>query len=171
MNQVTGFVVEKNNIGVGKGSNIVLSDGKKYGLYDPAPFNELSVGDEVQFEFTQKGQYTNIKGGITKTGKTNPNAAAEAPAPKASAGGWNKGQFPIGNRDHARSIVRQNSITNAVNFASHFVKGATPDDIVDIAKVFEAYSCGDIEAEAAESAIKQMKQTAEASVSTDDIPF
>ena len=67
--------------------------------------------------------------------------------------------FPVPALSGERAIVRQNSITNATKLVSELQAKAKGDvdlvvlanTIVEIAKVFEAYSCGDDDAEAAEA--------------------
>jgi hypothetical protein len=65
--------------------------------------------------------------------------------------------FPIPALHGDRAIVRQNSLTNAVQLLREDKELAklTPNDratsIIAIARMFEAYSCGDLDAEEAKS--------------------
>lgn len=166
---ITGIVQEVNNIGLGKGSNIVIN-GQKYGAYDPvkAGIDTVKVGDEVTLNYAQKGQYTNILGQLAKTGVT----GTPQPMPQqsnsggtykgGSKGGWgSKGVFPIPKTDGQRSIIRQNSITNAVKMISECgfkqdTLQATATLAIEIAQIFEDYSAGDIDERLANEAVAQL---------------
>ena len=56
-----------------------------------------------------------------------------------------------------RCIIRQNSITNAVNFLSG-KKEVTPENVIDVARLFEAYSSGDLDEAEAEALIAGMSE-------------
>ena len=171
-NTITGIVQEVNNNGLAKGSNIVVN-GQKYGCYDPVKtgIDIVNAGDEVTFAWAQKGSYINIMGSVTKTGNTGavPMAAAAA-SPKAagggSKGGWgNKGVFPVPALDGQRSIIRQNSVTNAVNLIGHYDSFdgnlmETAAQVIEVAKVFEAFSSGDMDEAEAEAAVAALAQPA-----------
>lgn len=64
--------------------------------------------------------------------------------------------FPIPLLHGDRAIVRQNSVTNAVKLATDggYIAGLTGEGaamlVIDLARMLEAYSCGDIESEAAD---------------------
>lgn len=67
--------------------------------------------------------------------------------------------FPIPLLHGDRAIVRQNSVTNAVNSIRPLMAADTPlDDVAEmvilLARKFEAYSCGDLESEEADRRIK-----------------
>jgi hypothetical protein len=85
-------------------------------------------------------------------------------ASKGSGGtGYARGAFPIPANDGSRAIVRQNSITNAVALFEHLMidKLELKDmeelayNVVNIARVFEKYSSGDLDAELT----KQIEET------------
>lgn len=120
----------------------------------------FSEGDDVSFSYTE-GQYgleMDVKTAVkTKTAATPPSGAtptAAAPAAKpAPYSGGSKGVFPIPPLDGQRAIVRQNSITNAVAHLREQLasdSALTLDDqaalIIQLARKFEAYSCGDLDA-------------------------
>lgn len=166
---ITGIVQEVINNGVGKGSGIRV-DGSKYGCFDPVKsgVDVIAVGDEVQFEWTQKGQYKNIQGRVNKTGLTGTPVPVE---PSSSGGkkswGGNKGVFPVPALDGQRSIIRQNSVTNAVNLFKHTTDTNAIDNqeaaeaVIEIARIFEEYSSGDDVEKLANEAIAQMNATDE----------
>jgi len=93
----------------------------------------------------------------------------EAPsATPATVGGGayvpkNRGTFPIGLEDGQRSIIRQNALTNARELVVSTISGGKFDKdktvalILEIAKEFEAYTAGDIERYAAESAATEFE--------------
>ncbi len=161
MTQVTGIVQEVNNRGKGKGSNILVN-GIKYGCFDPvaAHIDTLVAGEGVTFGTVVNGTWTNIdKAGVSKTGITGAVTAAPPSAPKKGGGAYGKA-FPIPPLDGQRSIVRQNSLAHATvlvnNYCYELAKESTLDArvalVIETAKCFEAYSCGDdVEKEASEA--------------------
>ena len=63
-----------------------------------------------------------------------------------------RGVFPLAANDGSRSIVRQNSITNAVALYGKLTTEETSAEeaayaVINIARIFEKYSAGDIDAE------------------------
>jgi hypothetical protein len=137
----------------------VLVDGEWYKCGFTKP--KCNKGDEVSFTYTEGtyGKEIDVKAGalsVTSGGSAAP--AASAPpsgalkndAPRPSYGG--KGVFPIPALDGQRAIVRQNSLTNAVNLFKDAVSAdkkatdaAIADRIIAVARMFEAYSCGDLD--------------------------
>lgn len=140
----------------------VWVNGTKYSLgfkYFNAP-----VGTIVSFDAAENPPY----GWEAKTfpmaaggGGTTPIAAGASRPSYTPSGG--KGVFPIPLLDGQRSIVRQNALTNARElYTSNCVDtGPTTipaeeaaDRIVEIARIFESYTAGDIEARQAEQELK-----------------
>lgn len=76
--------------------------------------------------------------------------------------------FPVAVDDGQRAIVRQNALTNACNFVGKaFGDKAFSVDIdsqsaliIELARKFEAYSCGDLDMAAAISSINKEKEIA-----------
>lgn len=119
----------------------------------------FNVGDNVTFEYTD--------GTFGK--KADPASVSVAggtlPAPKsAMLPSYNGKAFPVPALHPDRSIVRQNSVTNArelVSSAGTFYDSGEPtefkvnswdeaaDIIIKLARKFEAYSCGDLDVERA----------------------
>ena len=135
------------------------NDGQWYKLGFKKP--QFAKGDEVEFEFTS-GKWGNEVTAVLSA----PTADADAPvvatasAPRkayggGTAGGYSRGQFPIPPTDGQRSIIRQNSLSNAIKYAELIDAGKTVEDIIRVAKLFESYSAGDTEAAAAKKALKE----------------
>ena len=138
----------------------VVANGEKfsYGFKKPA----FAAGDEVDFQYTD-GTYgkvidlTSVR--MLKKGAGAPTASTTASVAPAKASYSPPAKvFPIPPLHGDRAIVRQNSITNATKLVTDLAAKSktetTPSAlaavIVEIAKVFEAYSCGDDDAAAAE---------------------
>jgi hypothetical protein len=168
---LTGIVQEVINNGVGKGSGLKI-DGHKYGCFDPVKtgLDLVAVGDEVTFDWVQKGQYKNINGGITKTGNTGTPTAS--PSPKANTGGGTSGggdfQFPIPALNYQRSVVRRDAVTQAVNLIARLTPADHTLDLdpladlaIQIARKFEEYETGDDVEKAANEAIAKMNAATE----------
>lgn len=94
-------------------------------------------------------------------------AGVSAPSKAPATGGYgNKGVFPIPALDGQRAIVRQNSLTNAVNLLKDHIDPKMADtDVADhviaMARRFEAYSCGDLDALQAAEISKAKRAKAE----------
>ncbi len=168
---LTGIVQEVINVGVGKGSGLKI-DGHKYGCFDPVKtgLDIVAIGDEVTFDWVQKGQYKNINGGITKTGNTGVPQAA--PASNSKSGGNAGGGdfvFPIPALNYQRSVVRRDALTQAVAMLTGSqedqFKGYSPDQsaalVIEIARTFEEYATGDDVEKAANEAIAAMNAATE----------
>ncbi|MCP3671852.1 MAG: hypothetical protein GY814_15760 [Gammaproteobacteria bacterium] len=124
-----------------------------------AHIDTLVAGEEVTFGTVVNGTWTNIdKAGVIKTGNTGAVTAAPS-APKKGGGAYGL-TFPIPPLDGQRSIVRQNSLAHATvlvnNYCSLLADEMLIDErtalVINTAKYFEAYSCGDdVEKEASEA--------------------
>jgi hypothetical protein len=138
----------------------IVAGGERFSYGFKKPM--FAIGDEIDFQFTENTYGKNVD--LTSvqmlkkgTGAPTPSASSASPAkapysPPAKV-------FPIPLLHGDRAIVRQNSITNstkAVNdycgadstFPESLIEYA--DLIIEIARKFEAYSCGDLDAAAAE---------------------
>jgi len=129
-----------------------------YGFKKPA----FAIGDEVDFQYTENTYGKNVDLASVQMLKK----GAGAPTPSASTASPGKAPysppskvFPIPLLHGDRAIVRQNSITNATKAVADF-GGVSAHDISDyaeliikIARMFEAYSCGDLDAQAAEAMV------------------
>lgn len=139
-----------------------------YGAFDPAQagLDLVNYGDTVSFTFTVKETPTttfrNIKGKVQVSATGGTGATSYGGGSKPASAAASKAGFPVGARDHSRSIIRQNSITNAVNFYNSWgeVEVETKKSfeekaniVVEIAQIFEAYSTGDMDVAQAEAAV------------------
>ena len=146
-------------------------DGAQYSNgFNKPPCN---VGDTVEFEFTS-GKYGNeIQKGSLMAKGSGTSTPGSAPTPTAAAPARTYGPptkpFPIPALHGDRAIVRQNALTNArelftqcclddtllVEGVAEILKHA--DAVIAIARRFEAYSCGDMDLEAANKAVEEEK--------------
>ena len=144
----------------------IIANGERfsYGFKKPT----FGIGDEVDFQYTD-GTYgksvdlTSVR--LIKKGAGSPVAAPTGGGGAPAKGGYTPVAkvFPIPPLHGDRAIVRQNSITNATKAVFDFINGSDSDvemcDTVDeyadmiiqVARKFEAYSCGDIDQAVAES--------------------
>ena len=116
---------------------------------------EINVekGDEVEFDDGGKAYVRELK--VTKAGGGAPTGGGSPMASKGAGGtGYARGVFPLAANDGSRSIVRQNSITNAVALYNKLREGSPVEDeesaaysVINIARIFEKYSSGDLDAE------------------------
>ena len=129
-----------------------------YGFKKPA----FAIGDEVDFQYTENTYGKNVDLASVQMLKK----GAGAPTPSASTASPGKAPysppskvFPIPLLHGDRAIVRQNSITNATKAVADFAAVTAhdlsdyADLIITIARKFEAYSCGDLDAQAAEAMV------------------
>jgi hypothetical protein len=142
----------------------IVANGERfsYGFKKPA----FAIGDEVDFQYTENTYGKNVDLASVQmlkkgTGAAAPIASSTAPSkpsysPPAKV-------FPIPPLHGDRAIVRQNSITNATKAVNDYLddKDAVGDNvqqyadlIIEIARKFEAYSCGDLDMAAAEEMTK-----------------
>lgn len=141
----------------------IVADGQRYqyGFKKPT----FAIGDEVDFQFTENTYGKTVD--LTSVRLLKKGSGSPSTAPTAASSGAGKGSyapaakvFPIPPLHGDRAIVRQNSITNATKAVADHGKGyATTDEyaqeIIRIARMFEAYSCGDIETAQAEAMVNE----------------
>lgn len=158
---VVGIVEEVINNGKGKGSGVRIL-GHKYGVYDPADagLDAIAEGTTVSLRFKEKDggggiTYKNVQGKITTVKDGTPVTASPEAAPAGGTTGGSKyrkngeeGGFPIHARAYERALDRRNALTNAVAMASYSTVAVSPEDIIELARKFEAYTTGDLEAHA-----------------------
>lgn len=150
--QVNGVVTSKARTG-----KSIQVNGNWYGAYSPETLNAVNRGDTVAFQSKKSkcGRFNNISGAVTVSGEdAAPAAQSSAPAPQRQYG--NQGRtFPVGALAPERTINRQNALTNAVAFTKDNVE-ISPQEVIDIARLFEAYTTGDIDQAEAEAALAEM---------------
>lgn len=138
----------------------IVANGERfsYGFKKPT----FGIGDEIDFQYTENTYGKNVdltsvqmikkgSGGTPVTASASPAKAPYSPPAKV---------FPIPLLHGDRAIVRQNSITNATKAVQDFGGGADletieeyAETIIKVARMFEAYSCGDLDAQAAEAMV------------------
>ena len=131
-----------------------------YGFKKPM----FAIGDEVDFQYTENTYGKNVdhasvklitKGAVAVGGGST--SAAPATTPMRSGGGYAAKVFPIPPLHGDRAIVRQNSVTNATKIVMDLIVAESSDaeivalEVIRVARILESYSCGDIDAEMAES--------------------
>ena len=137
----------------------IIANGERfsYGFKKPT----FAIGDEVDFQYTENTYGKNVDMTSVQmlkkgTGAPTPSTSTAVP-PKAPYSPPSK-VFPIPLLHGDRAIVRQNSVTNATKAVADYLDSnedvdtvlAYADLIIEIARKFEAYSCGDLDAQAAE---------------------
>ena len=129
-----------------------------YGFKKPT----FNIGDEVDFQYTENTYGKNIDHASVRMINKGTGGSAPASAPAARPA-FAQIVFPIPLLHGDRAIVRQNSVTNATKLVVETNgKGKTPEElterIINVARMFEAYSCGDLEALEAEKMSEDASQ-------------
>jgi hypothetical protein len=149
-----------------------------YSAFSASSLNGAKVGDDVSFVYTETTKegttYRNIKGSVKINSGSAPAAGASEGTPARATASYSKGgrSFPVGPLDPERSIIRQNSLTQANSAVSTYIN-AMPiggskslsefvDGIIEIARKFEAYSAGDLDAAEAAEAVETIRKAMEA---------
>jgi len=119
---------------------------------------KFGKGDSVSFDYSETtyGNSVDAKSVSVTGGGAAP---ASASVVKPAFGGGGKGVFPIPALDGQRAIVRQNALTNARELyvaaeGNSFGREAAMD-IIAVARIFESYACGDLDAEMAKEMVKK----------------
>jgi len=128
-----------------------------FSSYMGISIKDVEPGDRIRFTFKKNGRWNNIQGDVDilekgdggSTNMTNPSRSEEPVVVK-------QGDVHLKTE---RAIIRQNALTNAVKYASDFADRViteeeynTPENIIEIAKKFEAYTSGDLDLENAKKA-------------------
>jgi len=140
----------------------IVANGERfsYGFKKPA----FKIGDEIDFQFTENTYGKNVDLASVQLIAKGTGAPAPSASPStapAKAYGAPAKVFPIPALHGDRAIVRQNSITNATKAVCDYFDsndgidtvGDYADLIIQVARKFEAYSCGDLDMEAAEAMV------------------
>jgi hypothetical protein len=141
----------------------IVANGERfsYGFKKPV----FTIGDEVDFQYTENTYGKNVDMTSVQmikkgTGVLVAPIISTAIPGKAPYSPHSK-VFPIPLLHGDRAIVRQNSITNATKAVCDYLDSNDAIDdvqqyadlIIEIARKFEAYSCGDLDAQAAEAMV------------------
>ena len=146
--------VEAKSFNVKYGSYGMLIAGK---WYNSKYEIKAEKGDEVEFDDGGKNYIKGLK--VVSSGGASTTSTASGPSTSARSSGsgyGNRGKFPIAKDDGQRSIIRQNSLARSIEAlkAANMFDGMDPNDmvstIISTARLFEAYSAGDIDREAAD---------------------
>lgn len=137
-----------------------------YSAFNEEQLGSVKKGDTVSFTWTPKGTYKNIKGNVKIEA---PAADAAVSAVPKSSGGFVAKAFPVPPLHPDRSIIRQNSLTHAVKMYEGLCHRTEFDDmdtmeehvgaVINFARMFEAYSAGDLDRDAADEAVREMLAT------------
>lgn len=134
-----------------------MDDGVWYSCgFKKPPFSE---GDDITFasNSTRYGMEI-VEGSVVGGSSAGPRPIpAASPAPSGGRGGYTPPSkpFPIPALHGDRAIIRQNSLTNARELYYSVTSMETSDlaqhaaEIIKLARMFEAYSAGDLDAAAA----------------------
>jgi hypothetical protein len=142
----------------------IVANGERfsYGFKKPV----FAIGDEVDFQYTENTYGKNVDMASVQMIKKGTGAPAPAPSTastRIAPYSPPSKVFPIPLLHGDRAIVRQNSVTNATRAVHEFTTHDTSpydgtleeyaSEILRIARMFEAYSCGDLDAQAAEAMV------------------
>lgn len=133
--------------------NVLLDNGQWYSTkMEWKPKDHLEKGDFITFDSGPTGKYLQkvrksgsapVAGGI---------GGGSSNAPQKAVGGRT---FPVGALAPERTINRQNALTNAVSYCGN---ESSPEEVIDVARIFEAYTTGDLDAAEAEAAMKEIEE-------------
>lgn len=155
MNKVTGEVVAVGSKPVNtKWGEKTTHSFQVDGVWYKTGFKKgkFSKGDTITFTYVEGPYGNDVDVASISTGSAGATAQPAASAAKPAYTGGGKGVFPIPALDGQRAIVRQNALTNARELYIASVDPTAVDikdtayDIIAIARIFEAYACGDLDA-------------------------
>ena len=160
MATISGQVEVKAATGKMAGKSIKVGE-YWYTVKFPSALAGIEKGDYVTFDYTTNGTFNNITG---KPVKSTPPASTPVKAfSGASYGSSTARVFPVPALAPERSIIRQNSLTHALNVlqARAYWEHVTSCEeyanaAIDVARMFEAYSAGDLDAEMVEAEVALM---------------
>jgi hypothetical protein len=121
------------------------------GAYFNSKFEiKCKKGDTVEFDSGSTGKYCNKLKVVSSGG------GSEAPSNSGGSKPYTRSKFPIDVEDGQRSIIRQNALTNAreLYIAAATLNKVKVDDpkkaaevVIEIARIFEGFTAGDIDAQ------------------------
>jgi len=122
----------------------ICVDGNWYNGKSKALIEGVSKGDKVTVNYTMNGTFKNLDGNVVIVEK---GSGGGQPTYIGSTSS-NKQSYPtkgLPELDRQRLILRQNALTNAVNFTG--TGDVSIEEVLKIARQFEAYTSGDADAE------------------------
>lgn len=155
MATISGQVEVKAATGKMAGKSIKVGE-DWYTVKFPSALAGIEKGDYVTFDYTTNGTFNNITG---KPVKSTPPASTAVKAYSPSPAGGRS--FPVPALAPERSIIRQNSLSHALSVLRDRQWNADTCEeyagaAIDIARMFEAYSAGDLDAEMVEAEVAMM---------------
>lgn len=136
-------------------SIVANGDRFSYGFKKPA----FKIGDTIDFQYTENTYGKNVDlASVRLLTKGDGGAITTPPPVTVSKPSYSPPTrpFPIPALHGDRAIVRQNSITNATKLVVDSVIPvgecdweALAQEVINVARMFEAYSCGDLDMEQA----------------------
>lgn len=173
MNKLSGEVSS-----VSRDGKRMQVDGSWYSAFSTTqmPPGGVTRGDWVEFTYVEKGEFKNIKGSVTKSAapasRPTTGAAPSTERKYTDAKGFVIKEFPVPPLHPDRSIIRQNSLSHATTLVDKsgdewmeqfYAKNSRypnledyAEKVIDIARMFEAYSTGDLDKEVAEEEVRKM---------------
>lgn len=152
---ISGIVEVKAATGKMAGKSIKVGE-DWYTVKFPSALAGIEKGDYVTFEYTTNGSFNNITG---KPTKATPPASTPVKAYTPTAAGGRS--FPVPALAPERSIIRQNSLGHACTVLRD--RGYETDTCeeyasaaIEVARMFEAYSAGDLDADIVEAEVAKM---------------
>lgn len=139
------------------GKGFQLDDGNWYGVFAATQL-KANKGDYVEFAYKSVikngNEYRNVQGVVSGTA-VSPTGGSMREIPENNSGGQSRSplMLPV-MLARERAIIRQNALTNAVQYAFS-VNGVTVDVVIGIAREFEAYTSGDYDIETARRSLEE----------------
>ena len=140
------------------GKGFQLDDGNWYGVFSATQL-KANKGDYVEFAYKSVikngNEYRNVQGVVSGTA-TSPSGGSMREIPEGNnSGGQSRSplMLPV-MLARERAIIRQNALTNAVQYAGS-VNGVTVDLVIGIAREFEAYTSGDYDIDTARKSLEE----------------
>lgn len=139
------------------GKGFQLDDGNWYGVFAATQL-KANKGDYVEFAYKSVikngNEYRNVQGVVSGTA-VSPAGGSMREIPENNSGGQSRSplMLPV-MLARERAIIRQNALTNAVQYAGS-VNGVTVDVVIGIAREFEAYTSGDYDIDTARKSLEE----------------
>lgn len=159
MSLITNRIVER----VGPKGNSLLVNSTWYSAFKADALSGAKAGDMVSFEFVEKASdnperpFRNIKGSVKIVALGEPGAASVPPSRSPASSTGARGEFPISKASYQRSIIRQNAVSSAINFAALQTGTKPMEKILGWAKEIEHFTSGDDVAEAMQALADEVK--------------
>ena len=146
-----------------KNKTIYVINGTRYdgGFKKPA----AEKGDEVEIVYDETSKYHNVKsiqvlGKSTTTPSTPRNTGGGSGTGRTYRGNGEAGGFPLHPKSYERALDRRNAIKCAVDHCATLGPNITfsPEEVIATARLFEAYTTGDLDVKEAENAFDEQDQ-------------